>query len=124
MDTPQKHKRRKKMNKKEFEKVVKCFSFWKIDKRRGNYKLPNGERLKDYLLNLVDTILINNYLALDADLNACEVLDNKIFKPFGIDEAIDSSEQEQRVIKVVNNLIFLGGLTNAYDNNHYIINTN
>lgn len=94
------------MNKKEFEKVVKCFSFWKIDKRRGNYKLPNGERLKDYLLDLVDDLLTNNKLALDADLNACDVLNDKIFKPFGIDEKIDSSEQKQRVIKVVNNLLF------------------
>ncbi len=41
------------MKRENFMKIIKLRSFWKIDRRRGNYKMPSGEPLSHYLSNLV-----------------------------------------------------------------------
>ena len=33
------------MKREDFKKIIKLRSFWKIDRRKGNYKLPNGKFL-------------------------------------------------------------------------------
>ena len=35
------------MKREDFKKIIKLRSFWKIDKRKGNYKLPNGNTFQD-----------------------------------------------------------------------------
>ena len=43
------------MKRKDFIKIIKLRSVWKIDKRLSNidYTLPNGEKLSDYIEELV-----------------------------------------------------------------------
>ena len=43
------------MERENFKKIIKLRSFWKIDRRKGNYKLPNGEYLADYVRRLVES---------------------------------------------------------------------
>ena len=54
------------MKREDFKKIIKLRSVWKIDKRKGNYVLPNGEKLSSYVRELVesqmklDNLLIRN----------------------------------------------------------------
>lgn len=89
------------MKRNDFKQVVKIFSFWKIDKRKGNYTLPNGAKLSEYLQNLVSEILERNNLAIRSDGSVGEILNGIIFKPFG-DETTTPEQQE----KAVHALIF------------------
>lgn len=41
------------MTRKNFIKIIKIRSFWKINKRMGNYSLPNGEKLASYINRLI-----------------------------------------------------------------------
>ena len=41
------------MCKAKFIKIIKLRSFWKIDKRKGNYTLPSGNKLSTYIKQLV-----------------------------------------------------------------------
>lgn len=43
------------MKRTDFIQIIKLRSIWKVDRRRGNYKLPNGERLSRYITDLVDS---------------------------------------------------------------------
>lgn len=52
------------MTREDFKIVVKKFSLWKIDKRIGDYKLPNGEYLHKYVEKLVEHLLQTNGIAL------------------------------------------------------------
>lgn len=45
------------MSKKNFISIVKNASCWKIDKKRGDYIIPNGLMLTDYLCFLIQEIL-------------------------------------------------------------------
>ena len=96
------------MKRENFKKVVKAFSAWKIDKRKGNYILPNGERLQTYLKELTEKLLQNNDLAFAKNGNVYEVfnVDNRkfMFVPFGTDEKIE--EQEERIKNFVIDLLF------------------
>ena len=42
------------MKREDFKKIIKLRSFWKIDKRKGNYKLPGGDNLSVYVTDLVE----------------------------------------------------------------------
>lgn len=101
------------MTRTEFKQVVKAFSFWKIDKRKGNYALPayyEGQKnatLRHYLAELVTDLLDRNRLAFKRNGNLGEtgVIDGKIFVPFGEDEVLNEEEQEQRINAFVRELI-------------------
>ena len=41
------------MKREDFKQIIKLRSYWKIDKRRGNYMLPNGKWLASYVRELV-----------------------------------------------------------------------
>lgn len=43
------------MKRDDFKKIIKLRSIWKIDRRKGNYTLPNGEKLTIYVKNLVES---------------------------------------------------------------------
>ena len=41
------------MKREDFKKIIKLRSFWKIDKRKGDYKLPSGDKSSKYIRKLV-----------------------------------------------------------------------
>ena len=41
------------MKREDFKQIIKLRSYWKIDKRRGNYMLPSGKWLISYVRDLV-----------------------------------------------------------------------
>jgi hypothetical protein len=41
------------MKREDFKKIIKARSFWKIDKRTGDYMLPNGTHLSSYVKRLI-----------------------------------------------------------------------
>lgn len=43
------------MKRTDFMQIIKLRSAWKVDRRKGNYKLPNGERLSRYIADLVES---------------------------------------------------------------------
>lgn len=43
------------MKRTDFIQIIKLRSAWKVDKRKGNYELPNGKRLSDYITGLVES---------------------------------------------------------------------
>ena len=42
------------MKREDFKKIIKLRSFWKIDRRKGNYKLPDGSWLSEYVAKLIE----------------------------------------------------------------------
>jgi hypothetical protein len=89
------------MKREEFKQVVKAFSFWRIDKRKGNYRLPSGARLSFYLEELTSDLCNNNKIAFAKNGNVYAVLkqgnDDIIFIPFAEDENFNNAEQEKRI---------------------------
>lgn len=55
----------------EFEKAVKLLSFWKVDKRKGDYDLPAG-KLSYYLVELVMKLILEFGFFIDSDLEICD----------------------------------------------------
>lgn len=93
------------MSRKNFIKVVKCFSFWKIDKRRGNYSLPSGNKLDIYLTNLVCNLLRDNKLTISSNGDIFYSENQKIMIPFGKCEELDNTDQFNRIRILVNEII-------------------
>lgn len=99
------------MKRADFKKIIKIRSFWQIDKRKGNYILPSGKHLKDYLEVLIfeqmgiDKLCIRS----DGDLVTCAKLENGIIKtlePFKESEKLTEAEHEKRIAALVNEMIF------------------
>ena len=61
------------MKREDFKKIIKLRSFWKIDKRKGNYTLPNGEMLSDYIRSLVESQMKLDNLGIRANGDLCMV---------------------------------------------------
>ena len=59
------------MTREDFKKIIKLRSFWKIDKRKGNYKLSNGKRLSDYITDLVESQMKLDNLGIRANGDLC-----------------------------------------------------
>lgn len=57
------------MKREDFIKIIKLRSFWKIDRRKGNYKLPSGEKLDSYIRQLVESQLSVDGLGIAANGN-------------------------------------------------------
>ena len=98
------------MTRKELQTIIKARSLWKIDRRKGDYKLPNGKRLSNYVYNLVESQLAldnlgiltdGNIAFLSIDLNNEQVL-MPHFKP---NEKTTQTEQAERIEQFVNELI-------------------
>lgn len=93
------------MTRKDLATIIKARSIWKIDRRRGDYKLPNGERLSAYVYNLVKTQLELDSLGILANGNMA-FLNNKILMPaFKPNEKTTVTEQEDRIQNFVDELI-------------------
>lgn len=91
-----------------FKKIIKMMSDWEIDRRRGNYRFPNGGYLFQYLENFITDFLKNNSLALDksGDVRCTMELGGKlmIFRAFGEDEKIES--QDERIKILIREMIY------------------
>lgn len=93
------------MTRKELATIIKARSIWKIDRRRGDYKLPNGERLSEYVYDLVESQLSLDNLGILANGNMA-FLNNKILMPaFKPNEETTEIEQEERIKNFVDELI-------------------
>lgn len=94
------------MTRKDLATIIKARSTWKIDRRRGDYKLPNGERLSAYVYNLVKTQLELDSLGILSNGNIAFLANNKILMPaFKPNEETTATEQEERIQNFVNELI-------------------
>lgn len=97
------------MKRTDFIKIIRLRSCWKIDKRRGNYDLPNGKRLSTYIKHLVktqmeiDTLLIRE----NGDLcNGFEMFDDyTLMPPFEDNEKCSIDEMERRINKLVYEIV-------------------
>lgn len=94
------------MKRDDFKKIIKIFSFWRIDKRKGDYRLPNGKYLSDYLKKLAAKLLEQNQLAIRADGNIGEIVGEKIFIPFGEDEDILPEQQEKAIKNLIKEMFY------------------
>ena len=110
------------MNRSDFIKVIKLRSFWKIDKRRGNYTLPNGEKLSHYIDDLVRGQLMldlvapssSGELAMCSDIDPANATELDAAKlpiyhlsiPFGENETCDFDTMEIRIKSLVNAVIY------------------
>lgn len=61
------------MKREDFKKIIKLRSFWKINRRKGDYKLPNGERLSDYVQGLVESQMQLDSLGIRENGDLCMV---------------------------------------------------
>lgn len=94
------------MKRDDFKKIIKLRSCWKIDKRRGNYKLPSGHRLYDYVYELVESQLKVDNLGIDSNGNLHCMSDKYIIiPPFKDYEKSSFQEQIERVDKLVYDII-------------------
>jgi hypothetical protein len=96
----------------DFKKIIKLRSVWKIDKRKGDYKLPNGKTLSFYLRYLVETQLDIDGLFIRQNGNLCSGTTDKktnivfLMPDFGEDETCSCDKMEQRVDTLVRELIY------------------
>lgn len=98
------------MKREDFIKIIKLRSIWKIDKRIGNYELPNKKRLSTYVEELVlsqmkiDSLGIRN----NGDLCFCcnDDTDNYILMPdFQQNENCSCEDMEKRINELVYEII-------------------
>jgi hypothetical protein len=105
------------MKRDDFKKIIKLRSIWKIDRRKGNYTLPNGEKLTIYVKKLVESQMkIDNLLiASNGDLyfgtggewdsGRKEFDDFTICPPFSENEICTFDEMESRINRIVNEIV-------------------
>lgn len=103
------------MKRKEFKQLIKIMSTWKVDKRMGNYRLPDGSPLCSHLYEVAANQLKLNGLAIDSKGNVNKVFFNslkltslteKCIEFMFIDEKTSVIEQQHRLSKVIHEMIF------------------
>ena len=92
-----------KMKRKEFKIVIKAISDWKIDKRKGNYRLPSGRFLSDYLEEIGEDFLkaFRKAISIDGDIYDYIPETSTIFRPFLDNERTCEDEQRKRLQGVI-----------------------
>ncbi len=103
------------MKRSDFIKIIRLRSCWKIDRRKGNYMLPNGERLSSYIDDLVRGQLELDKLGImsNGELESCAATERDnaglpiytVFVPFKDNETITFDEMEIRIKKLTNEII-------------------
>lgn len=93
------------MKREELKKIIKLTSFWKIDKRKGDYKLPSGCRLSDYLEGVVWKFVDAFNLAILGNGEIADKIGDYIEKPFSAAEPFDRGEQYKRRAELVAEII-------------------
>ena len=101
------------MKRADMQKIIKLRSVWKVDKRRGNYRLPSGDLLSNYLFNLLDTQLKIDNLGIAKDGSIQFLWEIKgdlnkqiIMVPFGENEETNWGEQYNRMDKLIREMIY------------------
>ena len=99
----QARQRSEKMKRKELKTVIKAISEWKIDKRKGDYRLPNGRFLSDYLEEIGEDFLkaFNKAISIDGDIYDYIPETSAIFRPFLDNERTCQDEQRKRLQAVI-----------------------
>ena len=91
------------MTRKNFIQIIKLRSAWKIDKRRGNYELPNGTHLRDYVLRLVESQLEIDNLGVRANGDLCfyDKENSRLMPAFEDNESCTEEEMEKRILRLI-----------------------
>lgn len=105
------------MKREEFKKIIKLRSCWKIDKRKGNYELPSGNKLSSYVRELVESQMKLDNLLIRSNGDLCfgfggewntetNEFDNYTLMPaFQEDEICSYDEMERRINCLIRELI-------------------
>lgn len=106
------------MKREDFKQIIKLRSYWKIDRRKGDYKLLNGNHLSDYIRDLVESQMKLDNLGIreNGDLCFCSggewntktnEFDNYtlMLAPAFQDEICPYDEMERRVNCLIRELI-------------------
>ena len=106
------------MKREDFKKIIKLRSCWKIDKRKGDYKLPNGNDLSEYVTDLVESQMKLDNLGSRSNGDLCfasggewnaetKEFDNYTLMPaFQDNEICSYDEMEKRVSRLVLGLLY------------------
>lgn len=105
------------MKREDFKKIIKLRSFWKIDRRKGNYKLPNGKRLSDYVTGLVESQMKIDNLGIRENGDLCVVSgggwntdtkefdDYTLIQEFQKNEVCSFDDMEKRIKSIVREIV-------------------
>ena len=105
------------MKREDFKKIIKLRSCWKIDKRKGNYKLPNGNNLSVYVTDLVESQMKLDNLGIRANGDLCMVsgggwnVDTKEFDDYTLmpefqnNEVCSFDDMEKRIKSIVREIV-------------------
>lgn len=106
------------MKRENFKKIIKLRSVWKIDKRKGNYKLPNGKFLSDYVQDLVESQMGLDHLGICSNGDLCLVSggewnaetkdfdDYTLMPAFQPNEVCSRDDMENRIKSLVHELLY------------------
>lgn len=95
------------MTRENFIKIIKLRSVWKIDKRRGNYKLPDGTHLRDYVLRLVESQLELDNLGIRANGDLCfyDKVNLRLMPAFEDNESCTEEEMDKRIWRLIREIV-------------------
>ena len=105
------------MKRTDFIQIIKLRSTWKIDRRKGNYKLPNGERLSRYITDLVESQMKLDKLGIRANGDLCfcqggewntetkDFDDYRLMPPYQDNEICSFDDMEKRIERLVYEII-------------------
>lgn len=105
------------MKREDFKQIIKLRSYWKIDRRKGDYKLPNGNHLSDYIRDLIESQMKLDNLGIRKNGDLCfvsggewntktkEFDDYTLMAPAFQDEICSYDEMERRVNYLIRELI-------------------
>lgn len=103
------------MKREDFKQIIKLRSVWKINKRKGNYELPNGEHLRTYIEKLVCEQMKLDHLMVRENGDLCSYLggdwkngdfEDYILTPsFQDNEICDYDEMEKRIRRLALEII-------------------
>jgi len=65
------------MKRTDFMQIIKLRSVWKVDKRKGNYILPNKKELNNYIEELVKSQMKLDNLGIRENGNLCFCIGGK-----------------------------------------------
>lgn len=105
------------MKREDFKQIIKFRSVWKIDKRKGDYRLPNGEMLHDYVSDLVESQMKLDNLAIRSNGDLCfsdggqwntetkQFDDYRLTPAFEDNETCSYDEMEKRIRKIIKDIV-------------------
>ncbi len=105
------------MKRQDFIKIIKLRSAWKIDHRKGDYMLPNGEKLSVYIEKLVESQMKIDELGIrkNGDLCSCagggwntenkDFNDFTLFPDFEEQETCSYEAMERRIERLVSEIV-------------------